>query len=133
MNNRYLIVPILLVLNGCAVNGEWSRQDTILEVGFQVVNAMDAYSTANIKDVPNVYLNDGTGRYLDRVEGNPFTRAFIGREPTDRDTALYFTTLGLSHWAISRALPPKWRPWYQGGTTAFHLHAVIGNCKGGLC
>lgn len=129
--NRIITIICALLLSGCAVNGEWSKRDTALEIGFQVVNAMDAYSTSNIQHVAPIDMGNGTT--LHRVEGNPFTRAFIGDKPNDRDTLMYFTTVAISHYFIARALPPKWRPWYQGGTTALHLHAVVGNCRHGLC
>ena len=122
-----------LLLSGCAVNGDWTSRDTALEIGYQVVNAMDAVSTARISTTPDwTPVNDGN--YVWRIEeGVPVTRAILGPRPAKNDTYLYFATMGVSHWLIARSLPPKWRPWFQGSTTLLAADAVIGNCDNGLC
>lgn len=117
-----LVVTLIMAsCSGCAVNGEWTKRDTGLEIAFQAVNMIDARSTANIHRDPN------------RVEVNPIPLMVLGDNPDPRDTYVYFGTMALSHWLISRALPPKWRPWFQGGTTAMTTHSVIINCEAGLC
>ena len=131
--NRLIVVTAALLLSGCAVNGDWSSHDTALEISYQVVNAMDAVSTARIADTPDWTPIDGT-RYIRRIEeAVPLTRAILGPRPSKSDTYIYFATMGVSHWLIARSLPPKWRPWFQGGTTLLSAKAVIGNCDNGLC
>lgn len=129
---RALIV-LSVLLSGCAVNGEWTRQDTVLEVSYQVVNAMDAMSTANIAESPDWQPVPGTHYRRRLEEGTPLTRAVLGPRPSKSDTYMWFATMGLSHWLIARSLPPKWRPWFQGGTTLISAGAVAGNCDAGLC
>ena len=58
--SRLITIAIALLLSGCAVNGDWSSRDTALEISYQVVNAMDAASTARIEDTPDWTPVDGT-------------------------------------------------------------------------
>lgn len=119
---RY-ILPLLLVLSGCSIapRDDWTRRDTMLEVGFQVANALDAYSTSNIQDTQGVQ------------EVAPLTRAMLGPEPSTRDTVMFFATYGVVHYLISRWLTPEARPWYQGTTLGLSGASAVGNCNKDLC
>lgn len=112
-------------LTGCSLapRDDWSRANTVAEVAFQVSNALDAAQTAQFKNRPDV------------GESVAFTRAVIGESPTTRDTAMYFATMGLSHYLIARALPAKWRPWFQGASLIYSTSLVYNNCNvyGLLC
>ena len=131
--NRLLTISCALALSGCAVNGHWSSHDTALEISYQVVNAMDALSTARIADTPDWTPVHGTN-YIRRIEEQaPVTRTVLGPRPSKSDTYIFFATMGVSHWLIARSLPQKWRPWFQGSTTLLAADAVIGNCDNGLC
>jgi len=66
-------------------------------------------------------------------EKNPITRSIIGRQPKEADVALLFITYGISHYMISRALPEKWRQFYQVGSIAYSTSLVIENCQLDLC
>lgn len=112
-------IALLIVglLGGCASQPvEWSRADTVRELTFQVANAADAYQTSKYRADPTI------------EEGMPVTRAFIGANPSKRDVAMYFGTLAVSHYFISRALPPSWRKWYQGATIGVTVATVADNC-----
>ena len=135
MKQIYQFVSIsfaLIVLNGCAVNDSWSKRDTILEISWQVVNVMDAASTANLENTPS-WQPVGDGRMRRLEEHSPLTRAVIGPRPSSEDVYVWMATVGISHWLIARALPPKWRPWYQGASILVSGEAVKGNCDHGLC
>lgn len=129
------LILIALLSSGCAVNGEWTRQDTALEIAWQVVNAADAYSTANIRNTPDWRQAEGhpEGVLIRLEEHTPLTRSIIGARPEPSDTYQYFITTAISHWLISRSLPKKWRPWFQGGTTLISAEALKRNCDHGLC
>ena len=130
---RLITASSALLLSGCAVNGDWTSRDTALEISYQVVNAMDAVSTARISATPD-WTPVNNSNYVWRIEeGVPVTRAILGPRPSKQDAYLYFATMGVSHWLIARSLPPKWRPWFQGSTTLLAADAVIGNCDNGLC
>jgi len=115
---------LLLCLSGCcscASNDAWTQTDTSMEIAFQLINAVDGYSTMQI-------------RHVDSIEERAWpTKEFIGRNPTERDVALLFAVYGVSHYFISRSLPERWRRYYQAGTLAFSLAFVVNNCRQGLC
>ena len=95
------IYIVLLFLTGCASNAEWTATDTRYEDTYQLVSAMDAYTTMQIRHHPTV------------VEKAWPTRQLIGSNPSEKDVALLFMTYGISHYFIARALPAKWRRYYQ--------------------
>lgn len=95
---------------------DWTTDNTVSEVAFQVFNILDALQTNRIQ-----YRSD-------LVEGSSFTRSVIGAEPSTRDVALYFGTVAISHYLISRMLPAKWRPWWQNGTAVYSGYTVLHNC-----
>lgn len=109
----------LVLLTGCAAH-DWTPRDTALEITFQALNAIDAEQTSRISEHPSV------------VEGNSITEHFIGDKPSDRDVAVYFTSVAVSHYLIARWLPKKWRPWFQGLTLYHTGSAVAKNEENGL-
>ncbi len=115
------VICLTASLVGCAHTDEWTSEDTRRELIFQAVNAMDAYTTTRIQHTDGI------------EEKFPITRAVLGSQPETSDTIVYFTTLGISHWLISRSLPAKWRPYWQNGTTAIGTAVVISNCDKDLC
>jgi hypothetical protein len=121
----FIAALAFLSMTGCGMTprDDWSRANTVAEVAFQVSNALDAAQTAQFKDRPDV------------GESVPLTRALIGESPTTRDTAIYFATMGVSHYLIARMLPAKWRPWFQGGSLIYSSALVYNNCNvyGLLC
>ncbi len=119
---RFLPFMLLfLCLHGCALNTNWTEADSQWEWAFQAVNAADAYTTMQIRHDPA----------MEEV-GWP-TRQLIGSNPAEAEVALLHLTYGISHYLIARALPPKWRRYYQIGTISIQGAAVINNCQLGLC
>ncbi len=92
-----------------------------MEWAFQAVNVADAYTTMQIRHDPAV------------EEIAWPTRQLIGANPAEDEVALLFLTYGISHYLIARALPPKWRRYYQVGTIGYSAALVINNCQLGLC
>ena len=118
---RSLILLSAFVLSGCAHEDPWSTRDTWMQVGATTAIAVDAYTTSNIQYTPKVH------------EFGPIAKQILGRQPTTSDTWQYFTTLAISHYFIVRALPSKWRPYWQGATMLGHVYWVRSNCEIGLC
>jgi hypothetical protein len=114
-----------LILSGCSSiplfdlqsSADWNSDDTTREVSFQVVNILDALQTNEIRSRPDV------------VEVGPVARAMMGPEPSGSDVALYFATRALSHYLISRILPPRWREWYQTTSLVSASFVVWRNCE----
>lgn len=114
---RALLIVLALALTGCANAPDWRPYDTRREVVYQLVNAADAWQTAQIQ------------HRADLVEVGPMARSLMGAEPSDRDVAIYFTSMAVSHYVISRILPPKWRSWWQNTTLLYHSSVVYENCS----
>lgn len=73
-------------------------------------------------------------QYADNVwEAMPVTSALLGRQPSTEGTYLYFGTAIVASYLIARALPAKWRPYWQGWEIASHAYAINTNCENGLC
>ena len=124
MFERVLCLCAVLALGGCASldpardwrDHSWTRGDTYAEVTWQFINVVDAVQTAQIADTPGV------------VEANPVTRSVLGPEPSKSGTAMYFATLGVSHFLISRLLPASWRPYWHNSTIMLGSVNAIRNC-----
>lgn len=115
---KLLVLLAVLPLTGCATldRDDWSQADTRREIAFQLINAADAWQTSEIQDRPYV------------KEGGVVAREILGPEPETGDTVLYFATIGVSHYLVSRLLPAKWRPWWQRGTALYGGFVVYENC-----
>lgn len=114
---KALLLLAALMCTGCATSDNWTRQDTQREIAFQLINAADAWQTSQLR-----------GR-SDVEEAGRVARVVLGAEPKGGETVMYFATMGVSHYVISRMLPAKWRPWWQRGTVAYAGSVVYGNCN----
>ena len=115
------ILTVLVFTSGCAHTDEWTRRDTVLQVGVTAALLADAITTSRIHDNPNVY------------ESGAVAHRVLGRQPSTRDTYLYFGTLVISNYLITRALPEKWRKYWQSSQILVHGYAVSNNCDLDLC
>ena len=121
-HRRVLTTLIVLAFtSGCAHNDEWTRRDTVLQVGVTAFILADAITTAKIQDRP------------DLVEGNPVGHILLGPNPSSRDTYMYLGTWAISNYLISRALPERWRKYWQSLAILGHGSAVVNNCDADLC
>jgi len=108
-------------LSGCAHTDEWTRRDTMMQLGATVMMLGDAITTTKIQYDPNVH------------ESAPVATQFLGPQPSTSDTYQYFGAVIITSYLISRALPAKWRPYYQGAQIAGHGYGFWNNCNMGLC
>lgn len=77
---------------------------------------LDYAQTKDIKNHPGHY------------ETNPI----LGRHPSDDRIALYFVAAGLGHYAVTKALPPEWRPAWQYGWIALEVLTILKNRQVGV-
>lgn len=112
---RLLAVLACLLMSGCASN--WTRTDTALEVSFQAANLIDAWQTQAMRKHDNV------------EEGGMLAREVMGKEPEPKEVAMYFATRAIAHYLLSRTLPPRWRRYWQAGTTIYSTSVVVANCN----
>lgn len=117
---RLSVLGLAFLLFGCA-SDDWTRRDTALELAFLTALAADAYTTTQIQYHPNLR------------ESNPVVRSLLGSRPETDDTWQLAITSGVAHYLISRALPEKWRTYWQVGSTLAVSAVVIENCDAGLC
>jgi len=115
-----LIAASLAATSGCAHQDDWTRQDTIRQSVYTGLLLVDAIQTSDIQNHQHI------------TERRSMAREVLGPNPSTEDTAVYFATLAISHGLISRALPAKWRPYWQGFGILDLGTAVISNCDLGL-
>jgi hypothetical protein len=77
---------------------------------------LDYAQTKDIKNHPGHY------------ETNPI----LGRHPHDDRIAAYFLVAGLGHYAVTKALPPEWRPAWQYGWIALEVFTILRNQRVGV-
>jgi len=121
---KYLTPLALVALTGCAHLGppeDWTARDTALEVSWQVVNAYDLHTTQRFEDS------------VTHGESNVAARAAFGANPHPRDVLVVGAMAAFSHYIISKLLPPRIRPYWQGVTLALSGDAVDDNCEAGFC
>lgn len=114
---RALIIITALGLGGCVHSDGWNRGDTVRQLLVTATLAGDAYTTAQIHKMPGV------------KEGGPIAVQFLGPQPTTEDTVMYFGSLIITNWLISRALPRKWRRHWQTWEMTVHGYSLYNNLE----
>lgn len=114
------LVVTLILLVGCAHSDPWTKQDTVLQLITTGAFALDAIQTSDIQ------------YHRGHREVGLLARHALGPQPHTAETWQYFATVALSHYLVSRILPAKWRPWWQGATIALETRAIIHNCTVGV-
>ena len=112
-----LILFAFILMQGCAHQDEWSSRDTKFQIVAALVVAADGYTTSKIHKTPGVY------------EAGLIAGKVIGLQPSTSDVWMYTGTIMISSYFISRALPAKWRPFFQTFQIVEHGMAVISNCQ----
>lgn len=108
---------ILLCAAGGAHAGEpFSTRDWQLQLAYTAVHLADYAQTRDIKNRPGMR------------ELNPL----LGDHPGDARVRNYFAATLAAHWAITYALSPKYRPYWQGVTIAIEVGVVARNYNIGL-
>ncbi len=118
---RAVLLIVVLSITGCVHQDEWTSRDTYLQLGVSAVIIADAVTTAQIQHYPGI------------TERGLIAGPILGDNPSTTDTYLYFSTVLIGNYFITRALPTKWRPYWQSATIIEHSAATINNCNRGLC
>ena len=120
---RIAIVATLAILTnvGCAHSDEWTRRDTIRQLGVTVTITGDAWTTSRIHKTPGVY------------EKGRLVRPFLGTQPDPTEVYIFFASAAITNYFIARALPAKWRPWFQTGMMIGYIRNIENNCELDLC
>ena len=113
---KSFIVIVLFILSGCVHNDEWTKRDTKMQIAATVAIFADGYTTSNI------HKTEGLG------EGGR-ARLWIGDQPSTTDTILYFGASAAVAYFVTRALPAKWRPYFQTFVIIDEMNYAIQNYK----
>ncbi len=117
-----MAVAILVVcLSGCAHEDAWTKRDTVMQIAVAATMAYDAHLTSQIQYRPGHY------------ERGPIAKRVLGLQPKTSDTYLYFSTLMVTSYLASRALPASWRPYWQVFGIVDHGYGVSTHCSRDLC
>lgn len=106
-----IFLAALFLLSSCSGRG-WTRADTARQAAIVALQVADWQQTRWIVRHPDGWH-----------ETNPF----LGDHPSMDRVDTYFPVLILGHAAISYALPPEWRKWWQYGSMAGTGYVVIRN------
>ena len=117
---RFAILLAMFLMSACAHQDEWTTRDTWMQVGVTMVLAADAYTTAQIHKNPGIHESGLASKVL-------------GLQPSTSDTYMYFGTLMISDYFITRMMSAKWRKYWQGFEMTVHGYSVVNNCDLGLC
>lgn len=102
------------------VPDDWTAADTRRQAAYTTILVIDAGQTADISN------------HDDISEANPVLRGLAGDNPSQGAVAGYFAAVGLAHYAISAALPPKHRRIWQHVTIGVNGAVVANNFRIGL-
>lgn len=117
---RIVLIISMEACAGCATD-PWTVEDTKWQVAYMGALAADAYTTTRIQ------------YHSDIQEVGPIAREILGPQPSTADTWQYAIGAGLAHYVVARALPRKWRRWWQVGNAGYHGYLAIGNCTKFAC
>ena len=92
---------------------ELSETELVGELIFDATLLVDYAQTMSIKNSPNVY------------ESN----RILGRRPDDASIRTYFILCAGAHYAITKALPSAYRPYWQYGWTVLQLAQIAKSHK----
>ncbi|KKL47178.1 hypothetical protein LCGC14_2338150 [marine sediment metagenome] len=118
---KYIAILILVAMTwalfGCAHQDEWTSQDTKFQIAVTIAMAADGYTSSKIQYTEGMQ------------EVGLIAKHFLGPQPSTSDVWMYTGTLMISSYFISRALPSKWRPYWQVFLITDHGTAAITNCQ----
>lgn len=114
-----LVLSVAYVQEGRAAD-RWDSLDKALMAANVVTRVIDAHQTRQIRDHDNV------------VEADPVGRPLMGRNPGDRDVALYFLGVTAVDLGIAHVLPSEWRKIYLGVRTVASIRVIRNNAELGL-
>lgn len=110
-------MALAIIAPGAANADDWTRADTMREAAYQIVAAVDWAQTRSIARPDSGF-----------DEINPF----LGKKPSAAAVNTWFAAGAVAHAAISYALPPDYRRWWQYASLAFEGAFVAHNLRLGV-
>ena len=112
-----IILIALLIIPVRAHTSDWTKNDTKRELVYMAFHAADWRQTIHISKHPT-----------EHSEKNKF----LGSAPSQGKVNRYFVSTAIAHYAVSKALPRKWRKVWQYVTIGFEGGIVAGNYSLGI-
>ena len=103
----------------CTNAHAWSKKDTYWEAAYLATHLADWGQTLDIASQCQ------SGAFY---ETNPV----MGKCPTAQKVSAYFIGTALLHYGVAKALPQKYRRWFQAGTMTMELSYITNNASIGL-
>ena len=109
MNRFYKIIPLLLILSGCA---SWTPAEKRWLGASWLATGADIYYTERALDNP----------------GNHELNPFLGDHPSDTKLITYVITSQIGVTILAHFMP-EWRKWLLGGKTVLNTGCAIHNSQ----
>jgi len=103
----------------CHAADKWTEENTAMELGYQVANALDMFTTMDIRNHENIREVGPAGK-------------FLGENPKPLETVVYFAASGALHYTVSRVLPRYYREAFQGASLVIEGSYAAHNMALGL-
>ena len=106
-----ILLALLCACTGTRAADDWSARDAALESVYIGTLIIDAKQTMTVRDNPTIR------------ESNPV----LGPRPSEAKVKNYFTASALIHMAVTDALAPRYRPYFQVGFILYEARAINRN------
>ena len=116
---KKIIFALLLSISTQTFADEWTTNDSLREVTFQVLNVIDWGQTR--------YIAKNLDRYYEKESA-----WLIGTDPSTETVDGFMLQTAVLHLAISYMLPRDWRDAFQYITIGMKLNNTIGNAQIGI-
>lgn len=122
------ILALLLIPSLC-FGDEWTKPDTVRELSYDVLLAVDWSQTRGFLGIPKPdcqrydYLCNKDAAEYQPHELNPL----VGKRPSQNRLTAFVLGSAIGHYLISEALPTDWRHGWQYVTIGAELGAVAHN------
>jgi len=127
---KKLIIILLMILMPTKIFAwfdKWTTGDTILQSVFIGTMLIDWGQTNWITDNPVIVEYYGEANSLKRTTLHEESNPILGKHPSKKKIAIYFSSCIISHTAISYVLPKPYRNIFQISGIAFEIYITSEN------
>ena len=122
-----IILGLIVPAKSFAWFDKWTTEDTILQAGFIGLMIIDWGQTNWISDHPVIIEYYGEMNSLKRKIYHEESNLILGKHPSKKKIATYFSSCIIGHTAISYILPKLYRNLWQCVGIGIEIHATADN------